>query len=434
MKVLVVGSGAREHCLVDKLFQSPKVDKIYIAPGNGGTSQLCENIDIEADDIESLVKFAVAKDVGLTVVGPEIPLAKGIVDKFKDKGLKIFGPNQELAQLESSKVFAKELMEKYNIPTASFQVFNQPNSAKEYLKKINFPVVVKADGLAAGKGVMVCENKEEAKTAIDTIMVEKKFGQAGNNLIIEDCLKGQEFSVLAFSDGETILPLAASQDHKRAFDNDRGPNTGGMGAYAPTPLLDKQGFDQIIDGIFYPLIKGLKKENKLYKGILYAGLMLTDNGPSVLEFNVRFGDPEAQVVLPKLKGDLADIILKTIGGKLSEAKIEEDLRACVCVVLASGGYPNKYQKGKEIKGLEIAQKQRDILVYQAGTKKEAGKILTNGGRVLSVVGFGSTIKEAKDKAYKVVGKISFEGMQYRKDISDKALLSPKSKVQCPKSN
>ncbi|MCF7887426.1 MAG: phosphoribosylamine--glycine ligase [Candidatus Omnitrophica bacterium] len=426
MKVLVVGSGAREHCLVDKLFQSSKVDKIYIAPGNGGTSQLGENIDIEADDIESLMEFAAAKDIGLTVVGPELSLAKGIVDKFKNKGLKIFGPNQELARLESSKVFAKELMEKYNIPTANFKVFSQSYLAKEYLEGVNFPVVVKADGLAAGKGVMVCENKEEAKTAIDTIMVEKKFGQAGNNLIIEDCLTGQELSILAFSDGETILPLVASQDHKRAFNNDRGPNTGGMGAYAPTPLLDKQGFDQVIDSVFYPLIKGLKKENKLYKGILYVGLMLTDNGPSVLEFNVRFGDPEAQVVLPKLKGDLADIILKTIEGKLSEAKIEWDLRACVCVVLASGGYPNKYQKGKEIKGLEIAQKQEDILVYHAGTKKEAGKILTNGGRVLSVVGLGSTIKETKEKVYQAVKKISFEGMRYRTDISDKALVGPKS--------
>jgi phosphoribosylamine---glycine ligase len=421
VKVLVVGSGAREHCLVDKLFQSPKVDKIYIAPGNGGTSQLGENIDIKADDVESLVEFAAAKGIGLTVVGPELSLAKGIVDKFKDKKLKIFGPSQELAKLESSKVFAKELMEKYNIPTANFKVFNKADSAKEYLEKINFPVVVKADGLAAGKGVIVCENKGEAKTAIETLMTEKRFGQAGNTLIIEDCLTGQELSILAFSDGETILPLVASQDHKRVFDNDRGPNTGGMGAYAPTPLLDKQGFDQIIDSVFYPLITGLKKENKLYRGILYAGLMLTDNGPRVLEFNVRFGDPEAQVVLPKLKGDLADIILKTIEGRLSEVKISWDSRACICVVLASGGYPNKYQKGKEIRGLEIAQSQEDILVYHAGTKKEAGKILTNGGRVLSVVGLGSTIKKTKEKVYQAVKKISFEGMQYRTDISDKAL-------------
>ncbi|MCF7872596.1 MAG: phosphoribosylamine--glycine ligase [Candidatus Omnitrophica bacterium] len=434
MKVLVVGSGAREHCLVDKLFQSPKVDKVYIAPGNGGTSQLGENIDIKSDDIESLIEFAVANDIGFTVVGPELPLAKGVVDKFKKKGLKIFGPNQELAKLESSKVFAKELMRKYNIPTANFRVFGQPDLAKEYLKKVNFPVVVKADGLAAGKGVIVCGNKEEAKMAIDTIMVEKKFGQAGNNLIIEDCLIGQELSILAFSDGETILPLVASQDHKRAFDNDKGPNTGGMGAYAPTPLLDKQEFDKIIESVFYPLIKGLKKENKLYKGILYAGLMLTENGPSVLEFNVRFGDPETQVVLPKLKGDLADIILKTIEGRLSEAKIAWDLRTCVCVVLASGGYPNKYQKGKEIKGLEVAQQQEDILVYHAGTKREAGKILTNGGRVLSVVGLGSTLEKTKEKVYQAIKKIDFDQMQYRKDISNKALISPKSKVQGPKSN
>ncbi|MFO8053418.1 MAG: phosphoribosylamine--glycine ligase [Candidatus Omnitrophota bacterium] len=420
MKVLVVGSGAREHCLVDKLFQSPHVDKIYSAPGNGGTTQLAENIDIKADDIKSLVKFAVTKDIELTVVGPELPLAKGIVDRFKDEGLKIFGPGKELAKLESSKIFAKELMQRYNIPTADFRVFNQPDLAKKYLDKKKFPVVVKADGLAAGKGVMVCETKNEAKTAVDTIMVEEKFGQAGNRLIIEDCLVGQELSVLAFSDGETILPLVGSQDHKRAFDNDRGPNTGGMGAYAPTPLLDKQSFDQIIDIVFYPLIKGLKKENKLYKGILYAGLMITDDGPRVLEFNVRFGDPEAQVVLPKMKGDLADIFLKTIDGNLSEAEIEWDQRACVCVVLASGGYPNKYQKGKEIKGLGALENQKDILVYHAGTKKESGKILTNGGRVLSVVGLDPTIKKAKEKVYQAVKNIDFDQMQYRKDISDKA--------------
>jgi phosphoribosylamine--glycine ligase len=434
VKILVVGSGAREHCLVDKLFQSPKVDKIYIAPGNGGTSQLGENIDIRSDDIESLIEFAVTNDIEFTLVGPELPLAKGIVDKFKKKGLRIFGPNQELAKLESSKVFAKELMRKYNIPTANFKVFSKSGLAKEYLKKVNFPIVVKADGLAAGKGVIVCENKEEAKMAIDTIMVEKKFGQAGNNLIIEDCLTGQELSILAFCDGETILPLVASQDHKRVFDNDRGPNTGGMGAYAPTPLLDKQEFNKIIESVFYPLIKGLKKENKLYKGILYAGLMLTEGGPSVLEFNVRFGDPETQVVLPKLKGDLAEIMLKAVDGKLNETKVEWDKRACVCVVLASGGYPGKYEKGKEIKGIEAAKEQKDILIYHAGTKREAGKILTNGGRVLSVVGLGSTLEETKEKVYKAIKKIDFDQMQYRKDISDKALISPKSKVQGPKSN
>ncbi|MCF7870510.1 MAG: phosphoribosylamine--glycine ligase [Candidatus Omnitrophica bacterium] len=420
MKVLVIGSGAREHCLVDKLSQSPKVSKIYCAPGNGGTAHLAENIEIKADNLDRLLDFALKENVELTVVGPEIPLAKGIVDLFNDQGLKIFGPAKELAKLESSKVFAKEIMKKYGIPTADFKVFSQPKPAKEYIERKGAPVVVKADGLAAGKGVMVCESEAEARQAVDTIMGKKKFGEAGEKIIIEDCLQGQELSLLAFSDGETILPLAASQDHKRIFDNDQGANTGGMGAYAPVPLLDKQNFDKIINEIFQPLIEGLGRENKIYKGILYAGIMIFNNKPNLLEFNVRFGDPEAQVVLPKLKGDLADIMLKTIDGNLKQAKVEWDQRSFVCVVLASGGYPGKYQKGKEISGLEELEKQKDILVYHAGTKRENEKIVTNGGRVLSVVGSGLTLKEAKEKAYQAVDKINFKGVQYRKDISDKA--------------
>jgi phosphoribosylamine--glycine ligase len=426
VKVLVIGSGAREHCLVDKLSQSPKVSKIYCAPGNGGTAQLAENIEIKADDLGRLLDFALKNNIELTVVGPEIPLAMGIVDLFNDQGLKIFGPTKELAKLESSKVFAKEIMKKYGIPTADFKVFSQPDLAKEYIEKKGAPVVVKADGLAAGKGVMVCKNEAEAKQAVDTIMGEKKFGEAGEKIIIEDCLQGQELSLLAFSDGETILPLVSSQDHKRIFDNDQGPNTGGMGAYAPVPLLDRQSFDKIISEIFQPLIEGLRRENKIYKGILYAGLMIFNNKPNLLEFNVRFGDPEAQVVLPKLKGDLADIMLKAIDSDLKQAKVEWDQRSFVCVVLASGGYPGKYQKGKEISGLDNAEKEKDVLVYHAGTKKENGKILTNGGRVLSVVGSGLTLREAKEKAYQAVDKINFKGVQYRKDISDKALISPKS--------
>jgi phosphoribosylamine--glycine ligase len=426
VKVLVIGSGAREHCLVDKLSQSPKVSKIYCAPGNGGTAQLAENIEIKADDLGRLLDFALKNNIELTVVGPEIPLAMGIVDLFNDQGLKIFGPTKELAKLESSKVFAKEIMKKYGIPTADFKVFSQPDLAKEYIEKKGAPVVVKADGLAAGKGVMVCKNEAEAKQAVDTIMGEKKFGEAGEKIIIEDCLQGQELSLLAFSDGETILPLVSSQDHKRIFDNDQGPNTGGMGAYAPVSLLDRQSFDKIISEIFQPLIEGLRRENKIYKGILYAGLMIFNNKPNLLEFNVRFGDPEAQVVLPKLKGDLADIMLKAIDSDLKQAKVEWDQRSFVCVVLASGGYPGKYQKGKEISGLDNAEKEKDVLVYHAGTKKENGKILTNGGRVLSVVGSGLTLREAKEKAYQAVDKINFKGVQYRKDISDKALISPKS--------
>lgn len=424
MKVLVIGSGAREHCLVHKLSQSSKVGKIYCAPGNGGTARLAENVEIKADDLGRLLDFALKNNVGLTVVGPEIPLAKGIVDLFNDQGLKIFGPTKELAKLESSKVFAKEMMKKYSIPTADFKVFSHSNPAKEYIEKKGAPVVVKADGLAAGKGVMVCKNEAEAKQAIEAIMGEKKFGQAGERIIIEDCLQGQELSLLAFSDGETILPLVGSQDHKRIFDGDRGPNTGGMGAYAPVPLLDKQSFDKIISEVFQPLIDGLRRENKIYKGILYAGLMISDNKPNLLEFNVRFGDPEAQVVLPKLKSDLADIMLKTIDGSLKQTKLEWDQRSFVSVVLASGGYPGKYQKQKEINGLDRAEKQKDILIYQAGTKREDGKMLTNGGRVLSVVGSGLTLKEAKERAYQAVDKINFEGVQYRKDISDKAFNKP----------
>lgn len=427
MKVLVVGSGAREHCLAERLGQSPRVDEIYSAPGNGGTANLGKNVDIAVDDLDSLLEFALSENIDFTIVGPEIPLATGIVDKFEAEGLKIFGPSQELSKLESSKVFAKEMMEKYNIPTARFKVFDNLDLAKSYLEERDAPVVVKADGLAAGKGVIVCKDKEEAKQAVETMMVDKKFGEAGNKIIIEDCLFGQELSVLVFTDGETIIPLVGSQDHKRAFDGDQGPNTGGMGAYAPTPLLDSESFDQVIENIFRPLVEGLRKEGKIYKGIIYAGLMISGKKMNVLEFNVRLGDPEAQVILPKLKGDLADIFLKATNSKLSEIEVEWDKRACICVVLASGGYPGKYQKGKEIKGIEESRKQKDILIYHAGTKKMDGKFLTNGGRVLSVVALGGTLQEAKDKAYQAVNKISFEGMQYRKDIGDKAFSYMKNK-------
>ncbi len=434
LKILIIGSGAREHCLADKLSQSPKVAKIYCAPGNGGTAQLGENVEIKVGDIEGLLKFALSEKIGLTVVGPEIPLAEGIVDKFRKEGLKIFGPNKELAKLESSKVFAKKMMQEFEVPTADFEIFTSPQEAKKYIAQRETPIVVKADGLAAGKGVIVCQNKKEANSAVDVIMVDKKFGESGRKIIIEDCLKGQEFSVLVFTDGDTIIPLVGSQDHKRALDGDRGPNTGGMGAYAPTPLLEKERLDKIIKNIFYPLVKGLSKKGKKYKGMLYAGLMVDKDQIYVLEFNVRFGDPEAQAILPKMNTDLLELILKTIEGDLKQVSIEWDSRFCVCVVLASGGYPGNYQKGKEIKGIKEAEREENILVYHAGTKLENGKILTDGGRVLSVVGLGDTIKEAKDKAYQAVSKISFAGMQFRTDIGDKALVSSKSNVQSSKSN
>lgn len=423
MKVLVVGSGGREHCLAWKIKQSSRVRQLYIAPGNGGTALLGHNVDIKADDIDSLVEFAKGKSIDLTVVGPEAPLVAGIVDRFQEAGLKVFGPNQELANLEGSKVFAKEMLKKYHIPTADFEVFVDATSAKDYIKTRTPPLVVKADGLAAGKGVIVCKTHKEAKSTIDLIMVEKKFGQAGNKVIVEDFLEGEEVSILVFTDSESIVPLVTSQDHKRVFDDDQGPNTGGMGAYAPTPLVNEVIFYKIIKEVFRPLITGLKQEGKLYKGMLYAGLMIKDNRPFVLEFNVRFGDPETQAILPKLKSDLVEVMLKTIDKKLSGTKLEWDERFCLCVVLASGGYPGSYQKQKEITGLEAVKDLNDIFVFHAGTRMETTpkmRFLTNGGRVLGIVSLGKDLQEAQDKVYKAIEKIYFEGMHYRKDIGNKA--------------
>lgn len=425
MEVLVIGSGAREHCLAFKLSQSPIVDKIYCAPGNGGTAQLGENLDIKINDFKSLLNFAVEKKIGLTVVGPEAPLAEGLVDQFKQKGLTIFGPNRDLARLESSKIFAKEMMRKFNIPTADFKVFTSANKAKDHIDQTDMPVVVKADGLAAGKGVMVCLDKKEAKAAVDSMMEDKIFGSAGNKIIIEECLKGEELSVLVLTDGETILPLAGSQDHKRIFDNDQGPNTGGMGAYSPVSWLGDKNLKKIIDIVFRPLLDGLRREGKIYKGVLYAGLMVCDNQVYVLEFNVRFGDPETQAILPRLKSDLAEVMLKSAESQLGSVELEWDSRSCVCVVLASGGYPGSYQKGKEISGIKAAEKIQDVFVYHAGTEQKKGNqqslFLTTGGRVLSVAGLGLNLREAQEKAYQGVEKIHFDSMQYRKDIGSKGL-------------
>jgi phosphoribosylamine--glycine ligase len=420
MKILVIGSGGREHCLVWKIAQSPLADKIYCVPGNGGTASIAVNIDIAATDIDNLLKFALEEKVDLTVVGPEAPLVEGIVDKFQEKGLKIFGPSKELALLEGSKVFAKRVMKKYNIPTADFEVFSHSQEAKEYIKERGAPLVVKADGLAGGKGVFVCKSIEEAERAIDLIMVEKKFAEAGRRVVIEDCLGGEEASILIFTDGERVVPLVSSQDHKPVFDDDQGPNTGGMGAYAPASLVTEEIADKVVKMIFMPLIEGLKKEGKIYRGMLYAGLMIKDSTPFVLEFNVRFGDPETQAILPKLKSDLVEVMLKTIDGRLDEVKLEWDDRFCVCVVLASGGYPGSYQKGKEIIGLDKLERLKDIFVFHAGTKLTANYI-TNGGRVLNIVGLGRTIKEAQDKVYQAIENVYFENMHYRKDIGNKAL-------------
>lgn len=421
MKVLVVGSGGREHALVWKIAQSKKVDKIFCAPGNGGIKEIAELVNIKADDVVSLLKFAKEERIGLTMAGPEAPLVKGIVDEFTREGLKIFGPVKELAMLEGSKVFAKETMKRFGVPTADFKVFSDAGKAKEYLKEKGAPIVVKADGLAAGKGVIVASSIEDAEAAIDDILVKRIFGSAGDRLILEDCLEGEEASILVFSDGKTITPLVSSQDHKRIFDNDKGANTGGMGAYSPAPVVSGELFDEIIDKVFRPIINGFAKEGKSYKGVLYAGIMITKDGPMVLEFNARFGDPETQAILPRLKSDLVDVAMACIDGELDKIKLEWDERPCLCIVCASKGYPGPYEKHKEIKGLEDARKVKDSVVFHAGTVRENEKVFTSGGRVLGVTGLGMDIKSAKEVAYKAAGRIKFDGIYYRNDIGYRAM-------------
>lgn len=421
MRILVIGSGGREHALVWKIAQSKLCDKLFCAPGNAGISKIAECIDIKADDIAGLLDFARKERIDLTVVGPEVPLSLGIVDEFAQYKLKIFGPNKSAAQMEGSKVFSKELMAKYKVPTADFKVFDNPDEAKKYIEKIGAPCVVKADGLAAGKGVVVAKTIDEAKKAVESMMLEKVFGDAGNKVIIEECLQGEEASILVITDSKEVVALASAQDHKRVFDNDAGPNTGGMGAYSPAPVVTEELFKEILDKVIYRTIDGLAKEGIDYRGVLYAGIMLTKDGPKALEFNVRFGDPETQAILPRLKSDLVEIMLATGEQKLSRVRsLEWDNRACVCVVCAAGGYPGNYEKGKEILGLDKAAAIKDAAVFHAGTKLENNKIVTNGGRVLGVTGLGKTIKEAVDKVYAAVKVISFEGMHYRKDIGAKA--------------
>ncbi len=423
MKVLVVGSGGREHALVWKIAQSKKVDKIFCAPGNGGIKEISEIVNIKAGDVDGLLRFAKENKIDLTLVGPEMPLVKGIVDRFSETGLRVFGPSKELAILEGSKVFAKETMRKFDVPTADFKVFSDAAKAKEYLRQKGAPIVVKADGLAAGKGVIVAQNVEEADAAIDDILVKKIFGASGDRLILEDCLDGEEASMLVFSDGKNIVPFVSSQDHKRIFDNDKGPNTGGMGVYSPAPVVSGKIFNEIIENIFRPIIDGLSGEGKFYKGVLYGGLMITKDGPMLLEFNVRFGDPETQAILPRLKSDLVDALTACIDGTLDKINLDWDERPCLCVVLASKGYPGSYEKHKEIHGLEDVRNMKDVVVFHAGTAFEDGKIFTNGGRVLGVTGLGKDIKSAKDNAYKAVDKIKFDGIYYRRDIGDKAITT-----------
>jgi phosphoribosylamine--glycine ligase len=428
MKVLVVGGGGREHALAWKIAQSRRVEQVFVAPGNAGTARDAVNVPIAATDKAGLIQFAKEQSIGLTVVGPEAPLVAGLADDMAAEGLKVFGPSKEAAELEGSKVFCKNLLHAANIPTAGYQTFRSGDDAARYIKdRYSEPsdpvnVVVKADGLAAGKGVIVCDTRSEALEAIDRIAGQREFGEAGNQLIIEEKLVGQEASVLAITDGETIVSLPAAQDHKPAYDGDTGPNTGGMGAYCPTPIVDEELMSKIESDFLVPVVHAMKRARRPFKGVLYAGLMLTSAGPKVLEFNVRFGDPECQPLLMRLKTDLVDILEATVDGRLSELKsLEWDPRPSICVVMASEGYPGPYEKGREITGLDRADALEDLKVFHAGTKLEDQRVLSDGGRVLGVTAIGNTVSGAKLQAYRGVKEIRWPGAWCRKDISDKAL-------------
>ncbi len=422
MRILVIGSGGREHALVWKIAQSRLCTKLFCAPGNGGISQLAECLEIKTDNIAGLLEFSRKEKIDLTVVGPEQPLALGLVDEFKRAGLMIFGPQKSAANLEASKIFSKQLMAKYKVPTAKFKVFDSPLVAKQYIETQNFPCVVKADGLAAGKGVVVAENLGQAQAAVRAFMQDKVFGVAGQRIIIEECLVGQEASILVVTDSKKVLALASAQDHKRIFDNDQGANTGGMGAYSPASIVSAEIFKAVMDRIIYPILAGLGQEGIDYRGVLYAGVMLTKEGPQALEFNVRFGDPETQVILPRLKTDLVELLMAASSGQLSKiGDLEWDSRACVCVVCAAGGYPGSYSLGQPISGLDRVAKSNEVLVFHAGTQIKKDKIVTSGGRVLGVTGLGITMQEAVKKTYQAVEKINFSGMHYRRDIGRKAI-------------
>jgi phosphoribosylamine---glycine ligase len=421
MKVLVIGGGGREHTIVWKLKQSPLVNEIYCAPGNAGIAKDAECVDIDVMDIKGLLKFATKKKIDLTVVGPEAPLVAGIVDEFEKNNVPVFGPSARAAEMEGSKAYTKYILDKYNIPTAQFKVFTDYAQAKHFVKSSDGPLVIKADGLAAGKGVLMCQNQEEALDSLRLVMETKAFGNAGEKVVIEEWMIGQELSVLALSDGENLAYMIPSQDHKRIFDADQGPNTGGMGAYAPTPILDPGLMERIKKEIMEPTIKGLALEDRPYKGILYAGLMITAEGPKVVEYNCRFGDPETQVVLPLAKSDLFEGMMAAKDGKLAGFKWENHDAAAVCVVIASGGYPGSYEKGKQIIGLD-GPFEDGVTVFHAGTKLTDGKVVTAGGRVLGVTAIDDDIEKAIAKVYRGVGKITFDGAYYRKDIATKALI------------
>ena len=414
MNVMVIGNGAREHALVWKLKQSPKAGKIYVAPGNAGTAAIAENVDIPAGDIEALAKAAQKYQIDLTVVGPEAPLASGVVDLFQKLRLPVFGPTKAAAQIESSKVFSKNLMQKYGIPCAQGMIFSSYSEARDYVQSQPAPLVIKADGLAAGKGVFVATSKKQALEALSDVMERKSLGNAGDRVIVEECLSGKEVSLLAFTDGKTVCPLVPACDYKRVFDSDQGPNTGGMGSYSPPGFFDQSQVEEAQRTVLEPAVQAMASEGMPYKGVLYAGLMVTPDGIKVLEFNARFGDPETQAIIPRLNTDLVDIMLAVIERKLNKMKIEWSNEACVGVVMASGGYPGKYKTGFPITGLDKLD--RDILVFHAGTTVKEGAV-TNGGRVLTVVAKGKTLTDARARVYANIPRIHFEGCHYRRDIA-----------------
>lgn len=420
MKVLVIGGGGREHALVWKISQSPNVKKIYCAPGNAGIADLATCVPISTDNNRALLEFAKKETIDLTVVGPEGPLSTGIVDAFEAEGLRVFGASKKAAEIEASKSFAKNLMLKYGIPTAAGRSFTSFKQAESYVRNTGAPIVVKADGLAAGKGVVVCATIKEAVEALENIMVKKAFGDAGKMVLVEECLAGEEASFLAFTDGKTVLPLPSSQDHKAVFDNDRGPNTGGMGAYSPAPVVDRTMRDKIMKEVMLPTVRAMAAEGRPYKGVLYAGLMIDRDKIKVLEFNGRFGDPEAQPLLMRLKSDIVEIMEAVIDGRLDACKLDIDSRASVCVVMAAGGYPGAYKKGLPISGIETVRRIKDVVVFHAGTGAAGNKVVANGGRVLGITALGDTVQDAIKKAYQAVSKISWEKVHYRKDIGEKA--------------
>ena len=421
MKVLIVGSGGREHAIAWKVAQSKKVDKIYCAPGNAGISEVAECVPIGAMEFDKLVAFAKEKEIDLTVIGMDDPLVGGIVDVFEKEGLRVFGPRKNAAILEGSKAFSKDLMKKYNIPTAAYETFTDPEKALEYLETAKMPIVLKADGLALGKGVLICQTLEEAKEGVKTLMMDKKFGSAGDEIVIEEFMTGREVSVLSFVDGNIVKIMSSAQDHKRAKDGDQGLNTGGMGNFSPSPFYTKEVDEFCKKYIYQPTVDAMKAEGRPYQGCLYAGLMINGDDIKVVEFNCRFGDPETQVIMPLLDGDLAEIMLCCATGTLAQADIGWYDKAAVCVVMASGGYPGSYKQGLPISGLEETAAREDVVVFHAGTKCADGQIVTAGGRVLGVTAVGKNIREAKDKAYEAAGKISFADAHYRKDIAWRAL-------------